>query len=234
MEKYRILIADPDATTREAARMALEAAGHVIVAEADAADATRAAVAQNPVEALLIDADLLIALFRAEAHAVAAENGGKPEDLERPEEAFADTLAGPIVAIAASLAGGGSAEDLTRVASAGAFGTVTRPLRAEELLSSVAVAVQRWRDLHDCNDSVGKLQTRLADRIIIERAKGLLMQRDGLTEDEAFKRIHFTARRENRTMRAVAEEALSQAATPAAASALTEAGDQAVEVATLA
>jgi len=211
MDTYRILIADPDAATREAARIALSAAGHNVIAEADDPDTTRAAVAQNPVELVLIDSDLLLTLSRAEAHAVASENGEKAEDLARPTEAFADTLTGPIVAIAASLASGADTEDSTRIANAGAFGTVTRPVRAEELLLSVAVAVQRWRELHDCNDSVGKLQTRLADRIVIERAKGLLMQRDGLTEEEAFKRVHFTARRENRTMRAVAEEALAQA-----------------------
>ncbi|MBC7805776.1 MAG: ANTAR domain-containing protein, partial [Akkermansiaceae bacterium] len=46
-------------------------------------------------------------------------------------------------------------------------------------------------------------------RIVVEKAKGLLIQHENLTEADAFKRIHFTARRANRTMRSIAEELIS-------------------------
>ena len=44
---------------------------------------------------------------------------------------------------------------------------------------------------------------------MIEKAKGLLIQFQGLTEPDAFKQIHFTARKANRTMRNVAEEIIA-------------------------
>jgi response regulator NasT len=53
-----------------------------------------------------------------------------------------------------------------------------------------------------------RLQQRLDDRIIIERAKGILVQRLGLTEDEAYKRMRVLSRRQRRQIRDIAQSFL--------------------------
>jgi response regulator NasT len=53
-----------------------------------------------------------------------------------------------------------------------------------------------------------RLQHRLDDRIIIERAKGILVQRLGLTEEDAYKRLRVLSRRQRRQIRDIAQSFL--------------------------
>jgi AmiR/NasT family two-component response regulator len=55
---------------------------------------------------------------------------------------------------------------------------------------------------------VARLQQRLADRIVIERAKAILVQRLGLTEEEAYKRLRVLSRRQRRQIRDIAQSLL--------------------------
>src|SRR5439155_13208579 len=55
---------------------------------------------------------------------------------------------------------------------------------------------------------VARLQRRLNDRIIIERAKGILVQRLKISEDEAYKRLRVLSRRQRRQIREIAQSLL--------------------------
>jgi len=55
---------------------------------------------------------------------------------------------------------------------------------------------------------VVQLQNRLSDRIIIERAKGILVQTLNITEDEAYKRLRLSSRRQRRQIRDIAQSLL--------------------------
>jgi response regulator NasT len=55
---------------------------------------------------------------------------------------------------------------------------------------------------------MARLQQRLDDRIIIERAKGILVQRLGLTEEDAYKRMRVLSRRQRRQIRDIAQSFL--------------------------
>jgi response regulator NasT len=55
---------------------------------------------------------------------------------------------------------------------------------------------------------LSRLQQRLDDRIIIERAKGILVQRLGLTEEDAYKRLRVLSRRQRRQIRDIAQSFL--------------------------
>jgi response regulator NasT len=55
---------------------------------------------------------------------------------------------------------------------------------------------------------LSRLQQRLDDRIIIERAKGILVQRLGLTEEDAYKRMRILSRRQRRQIRDIAQSFL--------------------------
>jgi response regulator NasT len=53
-----------------------------------------------------------------------------------------------------------------------------------------------------------QLQQRLNDRIVIERAKGVLVQRLGIPEEEAYKRLRVLSRRQRRQIRDIAQSLL--------------------------
>jgi AmiR/NasT family two-component response regulator len=53
-----------------------------------------------------------------------------------------------------------------------------------------------------------EVQQRLSDRIVIERAKGVLLQRLGISEEEAYKRLRVLSRRQRRPIRDIAQSLL--------------------------
>jgi hypothetical protein len=61
------------------------------------------------------------------------------------------------------------------------------------------------RRLAETRAQIDRLQQRLNDRIVIERAKGILVQQLGVSEDEAYKRLRLSSRRQRRQMRDVAQ-----------------------------
>ncbi|HMC63783.1 MAG TPA: ANTAR domain-containing protein [Gemmataceae bacterium] len=52
------------------------------------------------------------------------------------------------------------------------------------------------------------MQRRLKDRIVIKRAKGILIQQLGITEEESYRRLRLLARRQQKPIRAVAQSVL--------------------------
>jgi hypothetical protein len=87
-------------------------------------------------------------------------------------------------------------------------GLVAAPGRPEDLwLGLLATLAARRRHLH-WKAQVGRTQQRLSDRIVIERAKGVLVQRLGITEEDAYKRLRVISRRQRRPMRDIAQSLL--------------------------
>ena len=77
-----------------------------------------------------------------------------------------------------------------RAIEAGVFGYLVKPFRESDLLPAIETARARARRARRrCGPSPADLREALAARKVIERAKGLLMERDGLTEAEAFARM---------------------------------------------
>jgi two-component system, response regulator PdtaR len=80
-----------------------------------------------------------------------------------------------------------------RARQAGVMAYLLKPLRAAELAPALDLAVARFRETRE-------LKLALEGRKVIERAKGTLMARLGLTEDEAFRRLRRTAMDSRRPM----------------------------------
>jgi hypothetical protein len=74
------------------------------------------------------------------------------------------------------------------------------------LALTTALAAQRRQAYF--KNQVARLQQRLNDRIIIERAKGVLVQRLGVTEEDAYKRLRVLSRRQRRQIRDIAQSLL--------------------------
>jgi response regulator NasT len=81
------------------------------------------------------------------------------------------------------------------------MGFLLKPLRAAEVAPVLDLAIARFADIQD-------LRRTLASRKLIERAKGLLMKRRGLDEDDAFRLLRTTAMNQRRPMAEVAHAVL--------------------------
>ena len=64
--------------------------------------------------------------------------------------------------------------------------------------AAIEVAIRRYREAARLNEKVGQLESALERRAVIERAKGIVMERHGIDEREAFDRLRDHARAGNR------------------------------------
>jgi response regulator NasT len=92
-----------------------------------------------------------------------------------------------------------------RAADAGVFGYLAKPFREEDLLPAIATARARFSQLAAVREQVDTLADALADRKAIERAKGILMANQSLTEAAAFARLRKASQVSGRPMRVIAE-----------------------------
>jgi response regulator NasT len=92
-----------------------------------------------------------------------------------------------------------------RAAEAGVYGYLAKPFREEDLLPAIATARARFDQLSAVREQVDSLADALAARKAIERAKGLLMQSQGLNEQDAFVRLRRASQTSGRPMRVIAE-----------------------------
>ena len=95
-----------------------------------------------------------------------------------------------------------------RAIAAGVLGFLVKPLRPEELGPALDVAVSRFRELSAIRQENETLKRTLETRKLVERAKGILMKRLGLSEPDAFRRIQKTAMDTRRPMSEVAQALL--------------------------
>jgi AmiR/NasT family two-component response regulator len=95
-----------------------------------------------------------------------------------------------------------------RAKEAGVVGYVVKPFREAELMPVIELCLARFEEFRTLEQEVGGLKEALESRKIIERAKGVLMDSQGLRESEAFHRIRKTSMDARKTMREVAEAIL--------------------------
>jgi response regulator NasT len=92
-----------------------------------------------------------------------------------------------------------------RARDAGAMAYLVKPFAKRDLVPAVELAISRFSELQALETEVAGLTDRLETRKLIERAKGLLMAKQGMAEPEAFRWIQRTAMDRRTTMKAVAE-----------------------------
>jgi AmiR/NasT family two-component response regulator len=99
----------------------------------------------------------------------------------------------------------GQDELVGRAVEAGVFGYLVKPFREVDLLPAIQAARARHEELAAVREQVDSLAEALAARKSIERAKGLLMEREGLSEQEAFARLRKASQVSGRPLRVVAD-----------------------------
>ncbi len=182
MRKLEILIADDESIIRLGLKLILEEAGHTVVAAENGATAVRLAEAHTP--------DLVIL------------------DIKMPEmdgfeaaRAILDRTPVPIIFLTAF----GEQELVERAVRLPVMGYLVKPIKEAELLAMIQVAVQRFEEHTRTALAADEMKGELASRRTIDRAKGLLMQREGISEIEAYDRLQRRARDERRTLLEAAE-----------------------------
>jgi len=91
---------------------------------------------------------------------------------------------------------------------AGVLAWVAKPFGEAQLVPAVEVALARFREFRALEKELGDTRATLETRKIVERAKGVLMDRQGLKEEEAFRRIQKLSMDTRKSMREVAEAIL--------------------------
>jgi two-component system, response regulator PdtaR len=94
---------------------------------------------------------------------------------------------------------------IERARDAGAMAYLVKPFARHELVPAIELGLSRFADKRALEDEVASLNDRFETRKVVDRAKGLLMTKQSMTEPEAFRWIQRTAMDRRTTMKAVAE-----------------------------
>jgi two-component system, response regulator PdtaR len=179
----RILIAEDETIIRLDLRELLERAGFEVVAEArDGEEAVALAEREQP-DLALLDVKM-----------------PKLDGIDAARRILDDRPI-PIVMVTAY----GEEELVTRAVEVGVFGYLVKPFRESDLLPAIATARARHEELAAVREEADSLAEALAARKAIERAKGLLMEREGLTERDAFTRLRKASQISGRPLKVVAD-----------------------------
>lgn len=98
--------------------------------------------------------------------------------------------------------------------AAGVFAYLLKPFQRSELAVQIEVALARYNQLRDKATEVEDLEQRLADRVVLDRAKGVLIDKHGLSEADAMRFVQQEAMNQRRPVRDVAAEVLDGALIP--------------------
>lgn len=96
-------------------------------------------------------------------------------------------------------------ELIQRASQAGVVGYLVKPFRENDLAPAIEIALARFSEFRVMEREVGNMQEALETRKSVERAKGILMDTQGLSETEAFRKIQKMSMNNRKPMRAVAE-----------------------------
>ncbi|SDH47016.1 response regulator NasT [Rhodococcus triatomae] len=96
-------------------------------------------------------------------------------------------------------------ELVERARDAGAMAYLVKPFSIADLVPAVELATSRFKEITALEREVTEMSDRLETRKLVERAKGILMEKQAMTEPEAFRWVQRAAMDRRSTMKAVAE-----------------------------
>lgn len=186
----RVLVAEDEALIRLDLVEMLREEGYEVVGEAgDGEEAIKLATELKP-DLVILDVKM-----------------PKLDGIEAAAKITSDRIA-PVVILTAF-----SQRDLVeRAREAGTMAYLVKPFAKRDLVPAIELAVSRFAELQALESEVAGLTDRLETRKVIDRAKGLLMTQQGLTEPDAFRWIQRTAMDRRSTMKAVAEAVIESIA----------------------
>jgi AmiR/NasT family two-component response regulator len=186
VKALRIVVAEDETIIRMDLRERLETLGYQVVGDASDGETALNLARQTRPDVVVMDIKMPVLDGISTAEALTKES------------------IAPVVLVTAF-----SDDGLVRQASdVGVMAYVMKPLRDNDLRPAIEVAVSRYREYEILSEQVADLAERLETRKVVERAKGLLMEKHGLTERDAFQRIQKLSMDRRRTMKEIAEAVL--------------------------
>jgi two-component system, response regulator PdtaR len=188
----RVLIAEDEAIIRLDLRETLEEEGYEIVAETGRGDeAVELARSMRP--------DLAILDIKMPGI----------DGLEAARTITEERLCGVLVLTAFS-----QRDFIEQARDAGALAYLVKPFQKSDLVPAIELAIARFKELSALADEVKGLEEQLETRKIVDRAKGILMDRHGLSEQDAFSFIQKRAMTDRTKMKTIAERVVAGDLTP--------------------
>jgi len=183
MDQLKIIVADDEAIIRLDLKKMFEEMGHAVVGEA--ADGQTALDLARSLRPDVVVLDIKMPVM---------------DGLDAAKIISSEKIA-PVILLTAY-----SQKDLIdRAREAGVFAYLVKPFKEADLLPAIEVAVARYLEFHDLEAQAVDLAEKLETRKIVERAKGILMDKYGLKEAEAFRRIQAQSMNTRKSMREIAE-----------------------------
>ena len=183
MERTRVVIADDESIIRMDLREMLTNLGYLVVGEAgDGRSAVNQARELRP-DVVIMDI--------------------KMPDMDGIEAAriLTQERIAPVVLLTAF-----SQRDLVeRAKEAGVVGYLVKPFRESDLGPAIEVALARFSEFRALEKEVADLQETLETRKLVDRAKGILMDTQGLSEADAFRKIQKMSMNTRKPMKEIAE-----------------------------
>ena len=97
---------------------------------------------------------------------------------------------------------------------AGALAYLVKPFQRSELIPAVEIALGRHREMRALHDQTQSLEDQLETRKLVDRAKGILMDNHGMSENEAFDWIQKTAMNKRVKAKDIAEQVIAGTISP--------------------
>lgn len=183
MKRTRVIIADDESVIRMDLREMLTNLGYLVVGEAGDGRSTVNLARELKPDVVIVDIKMP-GMDGIEAARILTE----------------EKIA-PIVLLTAY-----SQRDLVeRAKEAGVIGYITKPMRESDLGPAIEVAMARFSEFQALEKEIGDLKQALETRKLVDRAKGILMDTQGLTEAEAFRKIQKMSMNRRKPMKDVAE-----------------------------
>jgi AmiR/NasT family two-component response regulator len=171
----RILLAEDEPAVAASVEEQLRALGHEIVGEAATGEEAVSLAAQTEPDVVVMD--------------IVMPDGDGIEAARR----IAEQSPTPVV----FLSGHFDEELLEGVVASGGLAYLLKPATSGQLQAALTLARERFREMKDLRNQARRLEQALEARKLVTRAKGLLMRRHGLTEEEAHRRMQKEASRSN-------------------------------------
>lgn len=102
-----------------------------------------------------------------------------------------------------------SDEMATKAIESGVFAYLVKPVTKKQLEPAIKLAMARYDEFKSLKVEVDDLKEAIETRKLVERAKGILMKRCNITEEDAFKLLQTHSQKENKKMREIAETIVS-------------------------
>ena len=183
MERTRIIIADDESIVRADLKEMLTALGYLVVGDVgDGQSAVNLARELKP-DVVLMDIKM-----------------PNMDGIEAAKILTEEQIA-PVVLLTAF----GQKELVERAKEAGVVGYLVKPFRETDLMPAIEVALSRFAEFTAVQQEVKDLQNALETRKLVERAKGILMDSQGIEENEAFRKIQKMSMNTRKPMKEVAE-----------------------------